>query len=391
MRVLQINTILNYGSTAKIAQSIGELLIEYHHESYIAYGRGAPQSNSKSIKIGSFLDSFYHKIFTLLTDKHCFASRIATKRFIKKINLINPDLIVLHNVHGYFLNIEILFSYISKKNIPIVWLLHDCWPFTGHCTHFENINCLKWKIECNNCPKKSFYPKSLKDNSLFNFINKKQIFTQTNNLHIITPSLWLKNYVEMSFLKEYPVQVINNGIDVNTFKPTMPKRKMLLFVSSIWTNSKGLNDIFMLRKIMDSSFEFVIVGLNKKQIHNLPEGIIGYSRIYDNNQLVNLFSSALCFINPTYSDNFPTVNLEALATGTPVITYNTGGCNETIDEKTGFIVEKGDINGLKLKVFELLNPNSKISSILCRTRAVNHFNKDIVYKSYLSFFEKIIN
>ena len=160
MRILQINTIVNSGSTGRITEDIGQVLITYGHESYIAYGRGNRPSNSKLIKIGNQADVYLHGLKTVLFDRHGFGSKEATLKLVEQIDEIKPDAIGLHNIHGYYLNIEVLFNYLKDKNIPIVWTLHDCWAFTGHCTYFDSIDCKKWKTQCESCPKTKYYPTS---------------------------------------------------------------------------------------------------------------------------------------------------------------------------------------------------------------------------------------
>lgn len=391
MRVLQINSVANSGSTGRIAEEIGNVLMAHGHESYIAYGRGRATSTSKLIKIGSQKDVYWHGAYTLLTDKHGFASKRATENFIQKVEKIKPDLIALHNLHGYYINLEVLFNYLAQKNIPVTWTLHDCWPFTGHCTHFENEKCYKWQVECYACPKSSFYPKSYVDNSKLNFNAKKRLFNSLQNLHVITPSIWLKNHVEKSFLKSNHVSVINNGINIETFKPSYNKSNILLFVSNVWTTTKGIYDIFKLRRLVDSEYEFIVIGLTENQKKSLPKGIVGFEKTKNINELVEFYSKAFCLINPTYSDNFPTVNLEALACGTPLITYNTGGSPEAIDEHTGFVVDKGDVNGIVDKLNILKNLDYNEVSKACRERAVNLFNKKDRCIDYLTMFEKLLS
>lgn len=392
MRILQINTEANAGSVGKIAEEIGKSLLANGDESYIAYGREARSSKSILIKIGNNLNPYLHGAYNLLTDKHGFASVSATKKFIKAIGKINPDLILLHNLHGYYLNIEILFEYFSIVKKPIVWTFHDCWPFTGHCTHFENINCFKWRTHCESCPKINHYPKSYVDNSRFNFSQKKRLFTSLSNLTIVTPSNWLNNYTIQSFFKEFVVKTIHNGIDIDLFKPIKQKaeKPYVLFVSNRWIYTKGYDDIFKLRALIDNEIDFVVVGMNAKQLKSLPAGIKGYKRTRDLNQLVQLYSNTLCLINPTYSDNFPTVNLEALACGTPVITYNTGGSPEAIDKHTGFIVDKGDVSGIAKAVIEISNCDKIDISKKCRQRAEALFDKKNVSLEYINLFKNIL-
>jgi putative colanic acid biosynthesis glycosyltransferase len=392
MKLLQINVTANSGSTGRIAENIGGLFIDRGNNSFIAYGRNANQSSSKLINIGSEFEIYYHVLKTRVFDRHGFSSKRATEDLIRKIEIIKPDIIGLHNLHGYYLHIGILFDYLKSLTTPVIWTLHDCWPFTGHCIYFDYVGCDKWKTQCNNCPQIHSYPKSvLIDNSYKNFNKKKEIFNGHNNLTIVTPSQWLKDLVEQSFLK-YSISVINNGIDIEQFK-ILPERsdkfggkKILLGVASVWEERKGLEDFIELSKLMDQSYQVVLIGLTDKQKKTIPDNIIGISRTESISELVEWYNKADVFLNPTYEDNFPTTNLESLACGTPVVTYNTGGSVESINEETGVIVSKGDIVGLKEAINSIVNTKNKFTYKKCRKRAVENFNKDDRFMDYYDLY-----
>lgn len=398
MRVLQINSVANTGSTGRLAEEIGNVLMAHGHESYIAYGRGKAQSNSHLIRIGSDWDVYLHRAYTLLTDRHGFTSGRATERLIQQIELIQPDLIALHNLHGYYLNIEVLFKYIAKNAIPVVWTFHDCWPFTGHCTYFEYEGCFKWKVHCQNCPKTNFYPKSLiLDNSKKNFRDKKALFSELRDLSIITPSNWLETYVKASFLRHYSVQTIHNGINLEKFKPSsihypsLINTNYILGVANVWSSRKGLRDFIKLRDHLDSEIKIVLVGLSEKEISNISGlGILGIRRTESIEQLASLYANALCYVNPTYQDNFPTTNIEALACGTPVITYDTGGSPEAVDKNTGRVVPKGDIAALTEAIREVTSIDREIWRKNCRQRAEVLFDKDKQFVKYIKIFEDLV-
>ena len=219
MKILQINSVCGIGSTGRIATDIHNILIEQGHESYIAYGRDLPKNCDNAIRIGTKIDNYTHVAKTRLLDKHGFGSKQATIEFIESVKELNPDIIHLHNIHGYYINIEILFNYLKEANKPVVWTLHDCWSFTGHCSHFDYIGCNKWRTGCFDCPQKQEYPKSiLVDNSKWNYNKKKAIFNGLKKLTIVTPSNWLAELVGDSFLKKYEIITINNGIDTAIFK-----------------------------------------------------------------------------------------------------------------------------------------------------------------------------
>jgi len=393
MKILQINTRVNSGSTGRITEDIGKTLISAGYESYIAFGRGNQKSTSQLIRIGSKWDFYMHGIISLFTDRHGFGSKRATKNFLKQVDVIKPDAIGLHNIHGYYLNVKILFKYIKEKNIPILWTFHDCWPFTGHCSY--NTDC----DNCKNCQRK--YPTSIfLKQTTRNFRDKKLIFNKVNKLQIITPSMWLKDLVQQSFLK-YPVMSINNGIDLNQFQPSdnqkklkekldLQNKKIILGVASTWDKRKGLDDFIQLASFIDRSYQIILIGLSSKQLQTLPKNIMGVQRTESIAELANYYGMADVYINPTHKDNFPTTNIEALACGTPVITYNTGGSPEAIDAKTGKIIKKGDVKGLWRSIQELaLQPKEHYTKV-CRLRAEQLFNKEDRFMDYLKCYEKLI-
>jgi glycosyltransferase involved in cell wall biosynthesis len=402
MKILQINSTVNSGSHGRIAEDIGKVLLAQEHESVIAAAHTGRGSASGLVTIGKAWDRNLHGLKTRLLDRHGFGSIKATHLFIDRIKEIKPDIIHLHNIHGYYLNIRLLFDYFKEVQLPVVWTLHDCWPFTGHCSFFDAVNCSKWQTECNNCPNLEGYPASWGvDQSKRNFNDKKGIFNGLNSLQIVTPSNWLANHVSKSFLSGYPVKVIHNGIDLNAFQPNksnerilakykLSENPVLLGVASIWDKRKGLDDFIQLSQIIDKDFQIVLVGLNKTQLSNLPGNFKGIERTESIEELAALYSVADAFLNPTYVDNFPTTNIEALACGTSVITYNTGGSPEAIDEHTGLVVEKGDISGLYQAINQVLSKGKAYYSANCRSWAEELFNKDERYKDYLGLYEQLI-
>lgn len=393
MKVLQINSVCGIGSTGRIATDIHNILIEGGYQSYIGYGRDNPKNCENSIKIGNKKDIYFHLFLSRIFDKHGFGSSSATHKFINDIKNINPDVIHLHNIHGYYLNIQILFEFLKEFNKPVIWTLHDCWSFTGHCAYFDYIGCDKWEDLCYKCPAKKAYPSSLMiDNSKENYLNKKQIFNGLKNLTIITPSEWLAEKVRNSFLGHYPIQVINNGIDVNVFKPVvgnirerfgLKDKFIILGVASIWDRRKGLQYFKDLSVRLDANELILLVGLSDEQVKDLPNNIISIPKTNNIEELAEIYSCADVFVNPTLEDNFPTTNLESLACGTPVITFNTGGSVESVDHgKTGFIVEKGNVNEL-LDYIRLIKQKSKSYFFENATNsAKSKYDKRKKYKEY---------
>lgn len=362
MKIVQINSFSN-GSTGKIMMNIYEKLEENNIESYVIWGRGRKPKNDKELIMNNKLGIYFHGLYTRLTDKTGFASSYYTKKMLRNLDSIKPDIIHLHNIHGYYINIELLFNYIRKNNIKVVWTLHDCWAFTGHCAYFYN-ECDKWKTGCYNCKMINEYPKSYKDNSKWNYNKKKNLFLGLDMV-LVTPSEWLARLVSKSFLKEYKVIVINNEIDTNIFKPrksdfreknNLVDKKIILGVSNVWNDRKGLKDFIKLSKIIDNSIKIVLVGLNDEQIKKLPNNILGIKKTENAIQLAEIYSAADIYFNPTYADNYPTTNIEALACGTPVATYNTGGSPECID-KNGFVFEKGEYS----RIIDILDNLPKVA------------------------------
>lgn len=393
MKILQINSTNNWGSTGRIAEEIGLKIIENGWESYIAYGRYNNPGKSISLKIGNKIYNYFHFICSILFDRHGLHSYLSTKRLINRIKIINPDVIHLHNIHGYYLNYQLLFNYIHSSSTPVVWTLHDCWPYTGHCAYYSFINCSKWKIECSKCPQLLSYPRAFFDNTKNNYSKKKESFTKADNIMIVPVSHWLANEVHQSFMKKFKIKVIHNGIDLDVFYPMAISDDSItiLGVANIWEKRKGLEEFIRLRDVLPMDYRIILIGLNKKQIKNLPNGIIGLSRTNNVEELVKIYSYSTIFFNPTFEDNFPTTNIEALACGTPVITYKTGGCPEAIDSETGFIVEQGDIEGVVKAINIIVDKGKEHYRYKCRERAIKYFDKRDRFKEYINLYEEILN
>lgn len=395
MKVVQINSVCGVGSTGRIAIDISKKLNDNNIENYILYGVGE-SDYPNAIKFGGKLNVKMHQINTRLFGKHAFYSKKATQELVKRLKEINPDIVHLHNIHGHYLNIEILFNYLIETNKKVIWTLHDCWSFTGHCAHFDFINCRRWENGCYKCPQLNEYPKSLLfDRSKESFIDKKRIFTSVNNMLIVTPSHWLASLVKQSFLKKYPIQIINNGIDLDLFKPNVSNfRKnynienkfIILGVASIWGMKKGYSYFLQLAKELNDDEVIVLIGLSEGQMYNLPDNVIGITRTNSISELAAVYSAADVFVNPTLEDNFPTTNLEALACGTPVITFNTGGSIESIDNSCGIVVKKGVNKELMDGIKIIKNKRKESYSSKCVQRAVNYYDKNDRYNDYLELY-----
>ena len=393
MKVLQINSVCGVGSTGRIATDLYKVLEEQGHECVIAYGRGTAPEGIKTIKIGTDFNNYMHVAKTRLFDKHGFGSTKATKEFIKKVKEYDPDVIHLHNIHGYYINIEILFDYLKEANKKVIWTLHDCWAFTGHCAYFDYVGCNKWKNQCNSCPQKKEYPTSnMIDSSSWNFKKKKDIFNGVKDLTIVTPSKWLARLVKKSFLSSYNVEVINNGIDLEIFKPTesnfrekynLKDKFIILGVANIWDRRKGLNYFVDLSKELDESYKIVIVGVSEEQRKKLPNDILSITRTNNIKELVEIYSSADVFLNPTLEDNFPTTNLEALACGTPIITFKTGGSYECIEGGNGICLENKSLSSIIESIDK--KHNKKIFSM---NKFRKNLDEKLRFNEYISIYLK---
>lgn len=403
MRIVQVNTVCGTGSTGKIAVDLYKIAEEAGHTPYIAYGRGSASAHVQGFKIGNVIDFDCHVLINFFLGKSGFGSKAVTKRFLRWLDKTKPDVLHLHNLHGFYLHIGMLFEYIKEHDIPVVWTLHDCWSLTGQCAFFDYANCDKWQTGCHDCPVyRTDYPYSLfKDNSKGNYAAKKSIFTGVPNLTIVTPSKWLADIVKQSYLKDYPVVVIPNGIDLSLFKPavnqtskaqpsdcTSPAAKIVLGVANVWTRRKGLDFFLQLSDMLGSAFHIVLIGLSKKQQADIQsrfkERITAITRTSNQQELVSWYQKAYVFVNPTLEDNFPTTNLEALACGTPVITFQTGGSPECITDECGIVVEKGNIAKLKEAILTLEN-RPEITSSKCRERALA-YDREARFKEYLKVY-----
>lgn len=394
MKVLQINIVCGILSTGRIATDLRDILISNGHSCKIAYGSLTPKNISLNdcIKIGTKFDLYTHIALSRITDKAGFYSKLATAKLIKQIKQYDPDIIHLHNIHGYYINIKMLFEYLAESNKKVVWTLHDCWSFTGHCAHFDLINCTKWKTGCFACPQKNTYPSSyLFDNSKKNYEKKKSLFTNVKNMTIVTPSAWLANLAKQSFLNKYPIKVINNGINLSSFKPSPSDFKekynicgkhIVLGVASSWSEKKGLNDFAKLSSMLGENYKIILVGVSDTQKELLPKNIICIPKTNSIKELAEIYTAADVFVNLSYEDVFSTVNLEALACGTPVITYKSGGNPECINETCGIAVSRGDLDAAKEKIIKISNAQTFTVSD-CTARALR-FDKNEKYIQYIT-------
>lgn len=397
-RILFINTVLNYGSTGHIVEDLGTLANGEGFESFVVYGRKKRSSSLKSVYIGNPVSFLFHVLFTFITDKHGLYSKITTKKLIKTIKKIKPDIIHLHNLHGYYLNYKILFEYLNTINIPVIWTLHDCWAYTGHCSHYTFVKCSDWKNSCSKCPQKTNYPPSLLiDNSRFNFEEKKKIFTSLEKIIITTPSKWLAGEVSQSFLGKYQIFPIYNGIDFSIFKPSqnnpyniLSGKKIILSVANVWDKRKGYDDLIQLNSLIDhNKYQIVMIGLNRKQVQKLPATIIGIERTESVQDLIDYYTFADVYFNASVEETLGMTTIEAQSCGTPCVVYNSTAIPETIvSYETGIIVPANDVNAAYSAIIEICNKDKQLYSSACVNWTKSQFDKNKNYEKYLKLYKE---
>lgn len=393
MKILQINSVCGYGSTGRIATDIAEILMEQGDECRIAYGRGSVPDKYQNIavRIGTDTDVKLHGLRTRIFDQHGFGSKKATKNFLKWVDEYNPDLIHLHNIHGYYIHIGLLFDYLKKRAKPVVWTLHDCWAMTGHCAYFSAAGCEQWKDGCRMCSQLRTYPATAFCGCVEkNYALKKKIFQGVKDMTLITPSKWLASIVKESFLAEYPVIPIYNGMDLQQFKPVesdfrekygLENKKIILGVANVWEKRKGLDDFVELSRLIDDDWRIVLVGLSEQQIQTLPESIIRLPRTKSIQELVQIYTAADVYVNPSVEETMGLTTAEALACGTPVITYNKTAVPEVSDNTCGYVVDcKPELILEKLSCLDF-------SENACIVRAAR-FEKYQQYDQYMELYTK---
>ena len=399
MKVLMINASCGVGSTGRIVADLYAMLRSKDHICKVVYGHGIPKSVpvEDTFRVISKWGYYKHNLLGKLTDRAGFFSKRETMKLVDYIKQYNPDIVHLHNLHGFWINIELLFKCLREIDKPVVWTLHDCWPYTGHCSHYSVNKCYKWIDGCHDCEHLNVYPISyFFDNSRSNYLRKKSIFTSIKKMALVTPSKWLANETEKSFLKIYPVIPIPNGIDLKVFarktdasrmKFGIPDGKIvLLAVSFVWNKEKGFDDLLELDRRLDGEkYVLVMVGLDKKQISSIPNTIIGIERLSDINELVELYSAADIFLNPSYQETMGMVTAEAIACGTPAIVYDQTAVPEIVEPSSGCVVKAGDVDAMINKIdYVLTLPKKNIS------RSALRYEKNKQYEKYYELYQNIV-
>ena len=348
--------------------------------------------------VGSVIENTLHRYFSWYTDFQDCGTYFGTRKLIRQLKKIQPDIIHLHDVVGWYINISLLFKYLKKANIPVVWTFHDCWAYTGRCIYYDYVKCEKWMNGCNGCIQLDGYPSTkLFDHASWNYKRKKKLFTSLDNMTIVTPSEWLKKETKKSFLKKYPCIVINNGIDTSIFKPRksnfreqygLEEKKIVLGVASNWGQiRKGYKYMLYLADNLDEDYKVVIVGLDENEVDCIPDNIVSINKTSDDKKLAEIYSAADVFVNPTLEDNYPTTNMEAIACGTPIVTFETGGSVETVTEYSGMVVPQKDVEKLKNAV-EYVAENEEKYFQRC-VEMGKTFDKKLRFKEYIDLFRKI--
>lgn len=397
MKIVSINSVVN-GSTGGVMLGVANAVRAAGGQAYTfsekRMGQAAPAGHRF---FGSRAENLLHRTTAAFTGISGTGSKLGTAALLRQIQKIQPDIIHLHNLHGWYVNLPMLFSFLKKSNTPVVWTLHDCWAFTAQCSHFTMEQCEKWKTGCHHCPRYRLYPYTFVDKTAKMWPRKKAWLQNVPNLTLVTPSGWLKNLVSQSFLSGYPVRVIHNGISLNTFCPIgsnfrqkygLQNKKIVLGVASAWSNRKGLDAFLSLAQQLDDSFKIVLVGAGNQNPTALPGNILWIKRTENATQLAEIYSAADVFFNPTREENYPTVNMEALACGTPVVTFNTGGCAEIVGNGVGSVVSTGNLSAAKQSILNLCGPG-KISPQTC-TEYAQRFSGSQTLQEYCNLFQELL-
>lgn len=394
MKIVQINATCGIGSTGKICVGISKLMTANGIENYILY---SSRTNGYPLGVACSSDRYIkmQALKSRLLGNYGFNSKRATQKMLYELDMINPDIVHLHNIHGHDCNLEILFSYFKENKTKLIWTFHDCWAFTGYCTYFDLAKCNKWQKHCVQCVKvrehSCFFDKSRKL-----FEKKKQLF-EGLDLTIITPSRWIANLVKQSFLQEYPVKVINNGINLSVFKPSqsnfrqkygLENKKIILGVSFGWDKRKGVDVFVDLARKLPEEYKIILVGTDDITDRQIPKNIILIHRTQNQQELAEIYSAADVFVNPTREENYPTVNMEAIACGTPVLTFRTGGSPEMLDETCGSVVEYDDIEALEKEIIRICT--EKPYSVEQCVKKSKEFEQNEMVKEYLELYETVI-
>lgn len=394
MKVLFVNLVYGAGSTGKIIADIMNLLKKYGNDVKALYGTGACSDNADAVKVSGKLEYYFHNAVSRFTDHAGLYSWAATRKLIREIRAFSPDVIHLHTLHGFYVNYEMLFRFLKQAGVPVIWTLHDCWAFTGHCTHFSQANCTQWQTLCRDCRLLCRYPHCYgKGDVTRNYLRKKAAFTGVKNLTLTTPSQWLAEQAAHSFLRDYPCVVVPNGIDRAVFRPRpsglraayhLQDKKIVLGVANAWNARKGLPDMLALAERLGAAYQIVLIGLTERQLPHIPPNVLGLLRTADRTELAQWYTAADVFVNPTYEETFGLTTVEAQACGTPAVVYATDGCPETLLTEDSVLVAQGDREALVRAVREVAQ-----RGVCVDDHAADRLDKDRAYEKYIQLYERV--
>lgn len=402
MKVLQINGVAKSGSTGKIVSGIATALRDRGHVALVAYsGNKENVADSHYYKIGSRMHTKWHQLLAYAFGDAGFHSSSETKKLIRYIKKEKPDLIHLHNIYSFYLNVDMLLSYLAESNIPVVWTVHDCWALTGKCTHFIFTGCQKWQQECRACPLKRDYPASLLlDRTTDLYRRKKKLYAGlAGKMTMVCVSNWVKSIVDQSLLKDFPNTVIYNGVDPQVFHPvqTQELRKaydleqkfVVLGVSNGWGKNKGFQDFLELAKLVDESVQIVLIGLSPEQIAMLPDNILGLPKTRDARELNLWYNAADVFVSFSKAETMGMVVAEAMSCGTPAVVMPTTASPELVDDATGFVNESATPAECCRHVRHIQQLGKQHYAENCIIRADALFSNEKNYAKYVDLYEKI--
>ncbi|MCE5344313.1 MAG: glycosyltransferase [Eubacteriales bacterium] len=404
MRVAHINVTSGL-STGRVATGIGEVLEDLGHKALLCYSRGYPPENIPGFRIGNTVDMWLHALGARLWDRAGFFSRGATRRLVRQLRLYKPDIVHLHNLHGYYLDIRTLFGYLAEAGVPVVWTLHDCWAFTGHCAYYTIAECDRFTLGCGHCPQLSAYPAALwVDQSTRNWQQKRAAYAAVPNLMLVTPSVWLGREARRSFLGKRAIRVIPNGIDLTQFRPCdepellsdvvkryglkeLAGKHMLLSVASTWDERKGLTDLVELSKRLREDMMIVVLGLTERQRGELPATMLGLGSTQNIRELRALYAAADVCMSLSHEETQGMTLLEALACGTQVLCYDATALPETVTPDVGEVVPEDDLTAAAAACARLCDqPKSPLS---CRARAME-YEKRGQYTQYVGLYQELL-
>lgn len=390
MRVLFVNGVVDYGSTGKIVRDLADGLKDQGHDVSMVFGRHQAHELQNTVDVSSKLGFYHHYFGSRILGKHGQYSKRATKQTIQEIERFKPDVIHLHNLHGYYLHVPNLLKYLAKAGIPVIWTLHDCWMISGSAAYFDYYGCDVWDQGCQKCHNTKEYPiNQFGLHQIQNLKWKQELVSQLSQLEVITVSNWLNELISSTFFQKHQIHTIYNGINENVFTPS-PKSQStqikLLGVANEWEKRKGLDDFIALNEKLDDRYEITLIGLSEAQVAALPSDMVGITRTKDQKELAQYYSDADIYLNLSVEETMGLTTIESLACGTPVITYNKTAVPELVDESVGLVVEAHDLNALQEAITKVYESDTYKTETL--VDYAHRFTNDIMISNYLKIYNK---